>query len=344
MLFGSSILIENERSYVFTHEAMREFADKNKMTFFTMSAGISDWYMQKDFRLRKTGGRYVLCRKSGNKADGYREEFEQNIPEEAGLMMKQESKLFVRKDRWVVKKENGHPDDIKLTIDFVYEPMKIAVLEMERVSEKPNSIPDDLCESFFGVSLRECPLSAFEYFKRKVGICGPPSSGKTETAKMFSHVLNVDYGANAYSVQEYATSFIQKYGRTPKFDDQVILFLGQLLREKDAQTANIVVSDCPTFLNYVYLLHLNKDGFNDNKALYFSKMYKRVLFDMLTYTDLFFLTLREYKENNVRFQSKQEASVIESKIRGFLDNHGVSYRANNCTQLEEMVKEFLYLN
>ena len=154
--------------------------------------------------------------------------------------------------------------------------------------------------------------------------------------------MNVDFGANSFHVVEFATSFIQKYHKNPNFVDQFFVWFGQHEREENAKTANIVMSDCPTFLSYIYMLQMQKPEFCVESALSLSKMYKRVLFDLFSYTDLIFIPIVDYKDNNVRYQSKEEALEIERRIRQFLADHHIKH----CVAAydDDILSELFYIN
>jgi len=220
--------------------------------------------------------------------------------------------------------------------------MKVAILEVESVADND---PDDFILLELRAKLNICPLSAWDYFTRKIGICGTSSSGKTETAKLLSHQLNVDFCANSFHVAEYATTFIQKYHRNPHFEDQFILWYSQHNREQDAQRrANLVVSDCPSFLCYVYALYLLKAKNADNWKFNLTKLYKRAVYSSSEYTDIVVLKLKDYVENNVRYQTKDDALKIENDIISFLESHKINYSTFERGQTKEIIDKLFYLN
>jgi len=341
-------MIEHERSYIFTHEGAYAFLKGNGLSSASnTSKTIEDFYLGKGMRVRKTGTgdetSYVFTRKTGEKSKGYRFEFEEDISSTVAEQLTAEAVMKVKKSRTTLMVPQLD-DAYIVTMDFIDEPMKIAVLEVEACSEVVFPIPADITTKLFGVHLKECPLCTFKLFNRHIGIAGGPSSGKSETAKILSHTLNTEMGANSYHVAEFATTFIQKYKKNPNFWEEFFIWHGQHEREHSADAANIVISDCPTFLTYIYLLHLPKDSFSVDTAMVLAKMYKRVLFDIDWYSDLIFLELKEYKENAVRYQSLDEAKVIQERIRGFLDDHNINYSVYDYTKKDEMLRELFYIN
>ena len=139
----------------------------------------------------------------------------------AGLLI-EDAILAIKKQRQTVSfTEKGiDHNGYHVTVDFLTRPMKLAVLEIEAIDEAAYPVPFDITKRLFGEQLKECPLCSYSLFKRKIGICGGPSSGKSETAKIISHILITKYCANSFHVTEFATSFIQKYNRNPQFLDQ----------------------------------------------------------------------------------------------------------------------------
>ncbi len=343
-------MIEHERSFVFTHEGIRKFSKEigalDNIAPSAKSTRIDDYYMGKGKRIRhsynQAGGerKYILTRKTGNKADGYRFEQEIDLSEEAANVLKEDAILAIHKTRFELLPHSSYD----ITVDIVDSPLKLAILEIEAKEEAAYPVPIDVTKKLWGKELRECPLCSFSLFRRKIGICGGPSSGKTETAKHLSHVLNTEFGANSFHVTEFATSFIQKYDRNPQFNDQFFLWHGQKEREDNAEKADIVISDCPTFLTYIYGIHLDRPEFNEKSAFVFSKIYKRALFDVSNYTDIILLKMQDYVENNVRYQSKEEAKEIESKITNFLEHHRIPHMTGSYQDHEKILKDLFYIN
>jgi len=375
-------MIEHERSYIFTHEGALQFLQEQGMGLYYKPGDpdpsvtmIKDCYLGKGMRVRRkwkmgeaipegatafradgtklTSGynddpppdsdvSYIFTQKKGDKAQGFRFEFEEEISKQLAESLVADKVLCIKKLR---KKLPVADDAYIVTMDFIEEPMKLAVLEIEARSEVVYPIPVDITTKLFQTKLQECPLCSFSLFNRHVGIAGGPSSGKSETAKILSHVINTEYGGNCFNVQEFATTFIQKYKKNPNFWEEFFIWHGQHEREHSADAANVVISDCPTFLTYIYLMHLPKDEFSESTALVLAKMYKRVLFDIKWYSDIIFLKLIEYKENKIRYQSgKDEALKIESRIKGFLDDHNIAYKTYDYNQKDKILKDMFYIN
>lgn len=328
-------MLEHERSFVFAYDDEFNWLNWTGST----SLQIKDYYLSKELRVRHSIGdkeQFYVTRKTGLKVSGKRHEQESLISETAAYSLMQESKLLVNKTRHVLTVPN---QGYRVFVDRVHSPMKLSILEIESDDE----VSDDISRYLLNRELELCPLSAWDLFQRKIGICGAPSSGKSSTAQKLSQTLNIEYGANAFHVMEYATSFIQKYNRVPDFHDQFLVWYGQRDREANATKANIVVSDCPTFLSYIYILE-KTSKFNDQTAMFLCKMYKRVLFDTLNYTDIIFMRLVDYAENGVRYQSFAQAKDIEGKIWAFLDNHKINHITIDYTSSDSLIDRLFYIN
>ena len=337
------IQTENENSYVFDNDSARRFIERQRLTL-PEPMPITDHYLEPQLRVRQTTspGReptYALHRKQGNKAHGERTEQEVELSDEAAEMLIPCGHLRVVKRRHRIDMP-GFPW-VRATFDFVESPMRLAILELETTGAQGPPTAREL----FGVDLIACPLSAWRFFKRRIGICGGPSAGKSETARLLTHTLNTRFRANAFHVQEFATTFIQKYGRPPGFDDQFLLWHGQKSREQDANSrAMTTVSDCPTFLTYIYALVAAKPALDDHTSLHLAKLYKRVLQDLRGYTDMIFLAVQDYKDNNIRFQTPAAARAISDRVEGFLRDHNVPYREASFQDGRTLLDELFFLN
>jgi nicotinamide riboside kinase len=332
-------MIENiEREYCFvfdeTLNTLKFYLFQDKIP--EQVDNICDYYIGKNKRIRIiNNGKPHLEHKIGDKNSLNRIEKSEEISEYVMQVLLESCDLTVKKQRYTYLK-NG----VKYSFDYVSHPMRIGFFEVEFT----NVSQVDQIFSFIPKGLKPCNEGAYKFFKRKIGICGAPSSGKSETAKNLSFVLNTKYEANSFHVTEYATTFLQKYNRLPTVSDQLFIFDGQLNRELNASKANIVISDCPVFLSYVYLTHINKDELNNNNAFMLSKLYKKSLFASLGYTDIIFLELIEYRDNGIRYNSSKEALEIQNKIKNFLDYNNINYMSSTYRDFNKIVDSLLNIN
>ena len=340
-----SEMVEHERAYIFTHQGIKDFLKIKGSSLSDNFQFIRDCYFSKGVRIRHLNDQVFITRKTGDKYKGYR--IEKEIATEAAVadLLVPEASLEIIKRRFQVENLECPPDKpYNVVVDFITSPMEIAVLEIEAADQMAYPIPFDITQRLFGVNLTDCPLCSWEYFNRKVGFCGGPSSGKTESAKWLSHQINTRFNGNAFHVTEYATSFIQKYGRHPEFGDQILLWHGQWKRERNANNSHFVISDCPTFLSYIYAQMLQTGEFNEKQALHLVKMYKQSLFDVTSYTDILLLAVQQYRDNGVRYQTIEEALEIQAKIQTFLDDHNIGYIKTSYENNETILRDLLYLN
>ena len=336
--------VELERSYVFPHESIPHILNFLGAQTVGIPLDIQDDYLHPNLRIRTTARKGMdistiqLTRKSGDKSSGRRVEENRNIDPETAAILTADRKLRVIKQRYHVKTSGS---GFVVTLDTIESPMKLAVLEIESTNDRMPPTTGEI----FGVELQECPLAAWDFFRQKIGICGAPSSGKTETAKALSHLLNTRLHANSFHVLEYATSFIQKYDRHPDAMDQFMLWYSQRAREENAESkANIVISDCPTFLSYVYMLFHNRGQMDARFRIHLAKLYKRVLEDIEGYSRVVCLRPRHLVENNIRFHSVGEIHDIAERIYAFLQWHGIPHIVAEQGDARRILGSLFYMN
>lgn len=333
---------ELERSYVFSHEDIPRILKFLGIQRIGSIINIQDDYLDPNLRIRTISKGIVkiqqLTRKSGNKSSFRRTEENRNIDPETTAILISDSKLRVIKKRYNIQTEKS---GFIITLDVVEAPMKIAILEIESTN---GQIPPT-ASRVFGKNLRECPLSAWDFFRQKIGICGAPSSGKTETAKALSHQLNVNLQANSFHTLEYTTSFVQKYDQHPNAMDQFMIWYSQRAREENAASkANIVISDSPTFLSYIYMLFHNKVQMDTQFRIHLAKLYKRVLEDIDTYNCIIYLRPKNLVNNNIRFHTIGEIHDITQRIYSFLQWHNIPHLIAEQGDARKIVESIFYIN
>lgn len=336
--------VELERSYVFPHKSIPHIVNFLGAQIDGLTVNIQDDYLSPDLRIRCTTretsdvSARQLTRKSGDKSSGQRIEENRNIDPETAVILTADSKLRVVKKRYNLRVMGT---GFTVTLDTIETPMKIAVLEIESTNGRTPPTTGEI----FGVELQECPLAAWDFFRQKIGICGAPSCGKTETAKELSHLLNTHLCANSFHVLEYATSFIQKYDRHPDSMDQFMLWYSQRAREENAASkANIIVSDCPTFLSYIYMMFHHRGQMDARFRIHLAKLYKRVLEDIEGYSRIIYLRPRHLVENNIRFHSIGETHEIAERIHAFLRWHDIPHIVANQGDARRILSNLFYMN
>ena len=338
--------IEPERSYIFPYEDISHILNFLGAQTEGFALTLRDDYLNPNLRIRQTTfkndndirGPRTLTRKGGDKSSGQRTEENRNIDPETVAILIADSQLQIIKTRYRIKTITP---GFTVTLDIIESPMKIVVLEIESTNDQMPPTAQEI----FGVQLQKCPLSAWDFFRQKIGICGTISSGKTETAKILSHLLNTRFQANSFSVTEYATSFIQKYNRHPNMMDQFMFWYSQRAREENtALKASIVISDSPTFLSYIYMMFLNKEQMNTQFQIHLTKLYKRVLEDVEEYNRIIYLKPRGLIENNIRFQNTKEMQEIAERICAFLRWHNISHIIAKSGDEHKILNNIFYIN
>lgn len=337
--------VELERSYVFPHESIPHIVKFLGAEIVGLQLDIQDDYLHSDLRIRSVtrkgfamADKIQLVRKIGDKSYGQRIEESRDIDPKTAAILTSDSKLQVIKERYNIKTSGS---GFVVTLDIVESPMKIAILEIESTNgEMPPT-----AKQIFGKDLQECPLAAWDFFRQKIGICGAPSSGKTEIAKALSHLLNTSLLANSFHVLEYTTSFIQKYDRRPDSTDQFMIWYSQRAREENAASkANIVISDCPTFLSYIYMMFHNRNQMNAQFRIHLAKLYKRVLEDISGYSRIIYLRPKNPTENGIRFHSEGEIYDIARRIHSFLQWHNVPHIVAEQGDAHRILGSLFYMN
>jgi len=342
--------IEKERSYVFDYTT---FANKNIYAKInelsspdSFERNMIDTYLSKEIRIRHilykkniSSPEIILTTKYGSDKLEGRIENNCNINHHIKYLLDPLKKLIVEKVRQNFKYKN-----FNISIDKVNSPLKLMIVEIESLDQ---STPLEL-HKLLGSKEKfiECPLSAFEFFKRRIGICGPPSSGKTELSKSLSGLINTRLGGSSIYCSEYCSEFICRYNRPPLPEEQYIIFDEQQRRENNIlNRSNIVISDSPTFLPYLYQL-LNCKKSTSNKCNLFSleKLYANTLLDTQNYTDIFLLQPQKIIDDGIRYNIAEEVEYIYEKICDFLYTHNLTYTILKDRDPLNIIKQLFYIN
>lgn len=161
--------IEFERSYVFAHASIPHILNHSRYLNVEYRDAeplyITDSYLNPHLRIRESVDGFVLTRKTGDKGGGQRIEEESPIDRDTANILSSETKLRVVKRRYT---STDVSSDFRLILDVVEEPMRVVILEIESINDKMPPTASQV----LGVDLQECPLSAWNLFRQKVGICG----------------------------------------------------------------------------------------------------------------------------------------------------------------------------
>lgn len=95
-----------------------------------------------------------------------------------------------------------------------------------------------------------------------VGITGVPGAGKTTFSRALSTELRVQgvFRTVEY-IDEYARSYIAKYGMINELWEQIRIFNKQLQQERRFHSScEALISDSPVFLGFMYSTYLRREG------------------------------------------------------------------------------------
>jgi len=172
----------------------------------------------------------------------------------------------------------------------------------------------------------------------RVAFAGAPDSGKTTLAKMVSANLNLEGYVPAY-IHEYARDYITKYQVRPNtVSEQFFVFYTQFEREEDmcSSSTQIMYTDCPIILSYIYAIDLVKDDRDRDMLAY---LYNKTMMVLRDRYDLIFLLrpFRETVKDDVRAQDWDRIGKLDKQIKAFLDLHGMEYTELTSTKMEDRI-------
>ncbi len=109
----------------------------------------------------------------------------------------------------------------------------------------------------------------------RIGFSGVPGSGKTTCARaLAAYCRNFPRLKNIELVSEYARRYITKYGIDSLWD-QIRLVNKQVDWENSlSDKIDIVITDSPIFLGFVYAMELRKDSSNEKETMLMNDLFK----------------------------------------------------------------------
>ena len=159
-----------------------------------------------------------------------------------------------------------------------------------------------------------------------IGFAGAPSSGKDSIAELANGALT----NKSSVVDEMARKYIEKYGVPFSVFQQVIIYQKQLEREKEIlSTYEYALSSSPRFLAYIYAsILLSGIEKEPNEAEYGAviDLYGEAIRSLRDYSVVFLCEpLDIYDEDGLRWNSKEQSSMIHCAIKSFLELNGKPY-------------------
>lgn len=299
---------------------------------------ITDTYLSKSLRIRRSGkdGLVELTGKTGDKAAVRVEKTDSITGSAADSLGNALGQLTVRKTRESFTL-NGAAVDLVITIDTVESPMKVKMAEIECDESTFQRITAD-------TTLKRNTKSAWDYFKRKIGIAGGPSSGKTVKARAIANELSCNYDVRAEQIIEFVRTYIARHG-VPTFEMQPIIGAVQERMERDAAHNTVLVTDSPAFLSYIYAKYFMQGPLTGPRSFVLAQMYSLGLASLGSYSDLLLLRPQTVKEDGIRAQDDAAALDLYRQIKGFMDSHNASYMLCDCMKnVGEIVEEIYNIN
>jgi len=104
----------------------------------------------------------------------------------------------------------------------------------------------------------------------RIGFVGVPGAGKTSTARLLAaQCRSIDGLKNVELCSEYARTYINKYGPITSIFEQYIILKKQISWEDSLSYDNLelLITDSPIFLGFVYCLELKQDNIKDTMGL-----------------------------------------------------------------------------
>ena len=152
--------------------------------------------------------------------------------------------------------------------------------------------------------------------------CGP-GCGKSTTAAALFTLLKLHDGIHCELVTEYAKDLVWEE-RHKTFENQFYLFAKQQHRVwRVADKVDFTITDSPLLLSNIYSEHYNRYCAN-------ATFYDYVLTEFNRYNNINFFIERKKKYTDAgRNESKQEAQIIDKKIKDYLHTHDIKYTSIN---------------
>ena len=158
--------------------------------------------------------------------------------------------------------------------------------------------------------------------KIRIGICGPPCSGKTTIAQLLKWKLREITNLTREVPREYARHYMEKYGPVNNIYQQLLIYDGQTKLEKQInQNYDITISDCPRMLSYIYAKHHFKYQDPQDHAV-LTRLYELAIECIADYNIIFLLfPLEKFETDAIRCYNNKKPQEIYDDIKNFLLTH-----------------------
>lgn len=169
-----------------------------------------------------------------------------------------------------------------------------------------------------------------------ISMIGSPGSGKTTLAAQVNAFLK-ERGKNSVFIEEYAVEFISKYGIPNKLEHQITIFNKQLSKELMFNgKRNFIVSDSASWTSYVYGRQYVKLPMDQKDIGSLTYLYEEVQKTLNFWDYVFFVpVIEDYKNDNVRYNSKEESIKISNQLKTWLEIENVPFIDLSQIKLED---------
>ena len=163
----------------------------------------------------------------------------------------------------------------------------------------------------------------------KIAIVGAPSCRKSTTADQVNVMLKTQK-YNSAVCEEYARTYILRYGPMTVAHEQLIVLLKQVEKEEElSKVHDIVICDTASWLSYIYcsmLLRQTNEFTSIKGRKLLGEIHKRLLRVLHTYDLTFYMPIQEsVVKDGVRVQTDEDRIIIDNKIKGFMSLHDIPY-------------------
>ena len=160
----------------------------------------------------------------------------------------------------------------------------------------------------------------------RIAILGGPRCGKTTLIQQLYVDMKIR-DINVGVATEYSTDYLRDKGMIESISEQYGIYLGQLHLEKALDGHEYAVTDCATFVPYIYGRLMLGDKKRTKKEIeILNDLYSLAIRDLPQYDYIFFVP-REfgYKKDGVRWQDEEVAQMVDDAILNFLNAENVKY-------------------
>jgi nicotinamide riboside kinase len=167
--------------------------------------------------------------------------------------------------------------------------------------------------------------------KQVIGLLGGPNTGKTELASSLYKNLS-EQGLSVAWAREFSSYDLSKNGKPiseASFYEQYRYSFYQMRAEEEAlKHADIVITDAPLLLGYVYPL-IEKEKISDRRQKIFAQEFENLFRqDAARYTNLYLLRKSNFSDKkSLNYHTESEERLFNIILRNMLTCNNIQYTA-----------------